>query len=90
MSTVKQRNGTGGRKSLQAGKGTGRQPPGRAGGAPPPPDELAEWVARAKEMPMVRRELVERIRAEIDSGTYETPERIEAAIDRLLEELKGS
>ena len=35
--------------------------------------------------PPIRAELVERIRREIAEGTYETPEKWEAALDRLLE-----
>ncbi len=35
----------------------------------------------------VRMDLVNRIRAEIEQGSYETPEKIEAAIDELMGEL---
>ena len=35
----------------------------------------------------VRTELINRIRAEIEEGSYETPEKVEAAIDELLAEL---
>jgi hypothetical protein len=35
----------------------------------------------------VRTELVQRIRREIAAGTYETPEKWEAALDRLLDQL---
>ena len=35
-----------------------------------------------------RAELVERVRREIAEGTYETPEKWEAALDRLLERLQ--
>lgn len=35
----------------------------------------------------VRMELVNRIRAEIEQGSYETPEKLEAAIDELLSDL---
>lgn len=36
----------------------------------------------------VRMELVNRIRSEIERGTYETPEKLEAAIDELLSDLE--
>jgi hypothetical protein len=36
----------------------------------------------------VRRELIERVRGEIAAGTYDTPERWEAALDRLLDRLE--
>jgi anti-sigma28 factor (negative regulator of flagellin synthesis) len=43
-------------------------------------------VGGAGEQPF-RSELVERVRAEIEAGTYETPARLEGAIDRLLSDL---
>ena len=52
-------------------------------------DELAEWAAKARLLPEVRRDLVERVRAEIEAGAYETPEKIEIAIDRMLDDLTG-
>ncbi len=36
----------------------------------------------------VRRQLVERIRAELAAGVYETPEKWEVALDRLLRSLE--
>jgi anti-sigma28 factor (negative regulator of flagellin synthesis) len=36
----------------------------------------------------IRWDLVERIRAEIAEGTYETPEKWQAAVDRLLDQLE--
>jgi negative regulator of flagellin synthesis FlgM len=41
------------------------------------------------EEPLFRAALVERIRREIAAGTYETPEKWEIALDRLLERLEG-
>ena len=35
----------------------------------------------------VRRELIDRVRAEIAAGTFETPDRIEATIDCILDEI---
>jgi hypothetical protein len=36
----------------------------------------------------IRTELVQRIRREIQAGTYDTPEKLEAALDRMLERLE--
>jgi len=36
----------------------------------------------------IRRDLVERVRREIQEGTYDTPEKWEAALKRLLERLE--
>ena len=49
--------------------------------------ELANVMGRLRSMPEVRRTLVERIRAEIEAGGYETPERINGTIEAVLEEL---
>ena len=38
-------------------------------------------------LPTVRRDLVDRVRAEISRGTYETPAKLEIAIEHLLEDL---
>jgi hypothetical protein len=40
--------------------------------------------------PNIRADLVRRIRSEIAAGTYETPEKWEAALDRLLDLLEGA
>jgi anti-sigma28 factor (negative regulator of flagellin synthesis) len=37
--------------------------------------------------PAIRTELVDRIRREIAAGTYDTPEKLEAALDRMLKRL---
>ncbi|MHC4663901.1 MAG: flagellar biosynthesis anti-sigma factor FlgM [Planctomycetota bacterium] len=54
------------------------------------PDK-ATYVERLREMlkeiPEVRAERLAEIRKEIEAGTYETDERINGAIDRLLDEL---
>ena len=42
---------------------------------------------RRRSSPFIRNDLVERVRREIEAGTYETPEKWEAALDRLLEHL---
>lgn len=66
--------------------------------APPPPappgresdrveiSELARELAQRE--PAFRSDLVARVRAEIESGAYETPESLEGAIDGLLNDLR--
>ncbi len=49
--------------------------------------EAAKLAAKVQELPEVRTELVEQVRAEIAEGSYETPERIDLTVDRLMEEL---
>ena len=50
--------------------------------APPGPARLLE-APRMTPDPDVRMELVARVRQEIRAGTYDTPEKLEAALDRL-------
>jgi hypothetical protein len=38
----------------------------------------------------IRRSLVERVRREIIAGTYDTPEKFEVALERLLRRLDGA
>lgn len=47
----------------------------------------AKLALKLREIPDVRTGLVAAVKAEIVAGTYETPERLEIAIDRLLEDL---
>ena len=44
-------------------------------------------AAKVHELPEVRMNLVDRIKGEIAAGTYETPERIDGTVDRLMDEL---
>jgi len=46
----------------------------------------AQLLSKINELPDVRQGLVDRVRAEIESGNYETPEKLDAAVDRLIEE----
>ena len=47
----------------------------------------ARLAAKVHALPDVRAELVQHVKAEIAAGTYETSERIERTVDRLMEEL---
>ncbi|MFP3938375.1 MAG: flagellar biosynthesis anti-sigma factor FlgM [Phycisphaerae bacterium] len=47
----------------------------------------AKLAARIQEVPEVRWDLVEKVKSEIDAGTYETPERLEIAVNRIMEDL---
>lgn len=47
----------------------------------------AEAAIQAAEAGGIRHDLVNRIRGEIAAGTYETPDKLDAALDRLLDEI---
>jgi negative regulator of flagellin synthesis FlgM len=46
-----------------------------------------EMVAQAHDLPEIREDRVAAIRAQIASGTYETPEKLDIALSRLLDEI---
>ena len=50
---------------------------------------LGQMLDGISRLPDIRHEKVEEIRQQIASGTYETPEKIQVALDRLLDELSG-
>jgi negative regulator of flagellin synthesis FlgM len=47
----------------------------------------ADFVAQARELPEIREDRVASIRAQIAAGTYETPEKLDAALSRLIDEI---
>lgn len=51
---------------------------------------VARLAAQVHELPDVRTDLVQRVKAEIAAGTYETSDRLDVALERLMEELTGS
>ena len=46
-----------------------------------------QLLDKVQQMPDVRQDLCEEVKRQIEQGTYETPERLEKAVNRLLEEL---
>ena len=51
-----------------------------------PLGQMLDGIGR---LPEIRHERVEAIRSQIASGVYETPEKMELAMDRLLDEMGG-
>ncbi|QDU88149.1 hypothetical protein Pla175_15200 [Pirellulimonas nuda] len=49
--------------------------------------EISEAARAASQSTGVRSDLVARIRSEIASGSYETPQKIDSAVERLLDQL---
>ena len=47
----------------------------------------ADLVSRAREVPDIRQDRVNQIRNQIASGTYDSAEKLDVALDRLLDEL---
>ncbi len=49
--------------------------------------DTAQLVEQAKGAPEIRQDVVDRIRGQIASGTYETEDKLDVALDRLLDEI---
>ena len=47
----------------------------------------ADLVSRVREMPAIRQDRVNELRAQIASGTYETDAKLNGALERLLDEI---
>ena len=76
-----------------------RRPPVRQVGASTPtrPSDKVEFSTQAQlkaqmlerlaDMPPVRQDLVDRVKAEIEAGNYDTPDKIDAAFSGMAEDL---
>jgi anti-sigma28 factor (negative regulator of flagellin synthesis) len=51
--------------------------------------QLATILSKMSALPPVRQELIDRVKSEIQAGTYESPEKIDAALDEMVRELLG-
>jgi len=49
--------------------------------------DAGRMVDRVRDVPEIRQERVDQIRAQIAAGTYETDEKLQIAIGRLLDEI---
>ena len=49
----------------------------------------ADMISRVHELPDIRADRVAEIRAQIEAGAYETEEKLDIAVGRLLDELVG-
>lgn len=47
----------------------------------------ASFVSQARDLPEIRYDRVADIKAKIQAGTYETPEKLDIALSRLLDEI---
>ena len=53
----------------------------------PAAQEAAHLVEQVKQVPDIRQDRVSEIQAQIAAGTYETDEKIQIAVERLLDEI---
>lgn len=50
--------------------------------------EQARLLGKLRDVPPLRQEKIDAIRQQIDDGTYETEDKLQVAIERLLEDLQ--
>ena len=48
--------------------------------------DTARFLAKLNDMPEIRSDLVERVRAQISDGKYDTPEKFDLALDAMIDE----
>ena len=49
--------------------------------------DAAQFVDQVRQMPEIRQDKIDQIRAQIAQGTYETEEKLDIAVGRLLDEI---
>jgi negative regulator of flagellin synthesis FlgM len=81
-----------GPQSISAPHGTKGVQPSATTEAPREADQLdispqADLVSRIRDLPDIRADRVASIRAEIESGSYDTDAKLDVALDRLLDEI---
>lgn len=47
---------------------------------------MAQYLRQLSDLPAIRVELVARVRDQIDSGVYDTPTKLQSALDELIDE----
>jgi hypothetical protein len=50
---------------------------------------MASYLNTLRSLPEVRQDLIDRVREEIASGAYDTPEKVEQALDAIQEDLQA-
>lgn len=51
--------------------------------------QVASMLSKLKNLPEVRQDLVAKVRAELAAGTYDTEEKLDGALDALLDDIEG-
>jgi negative regulator of flagellin synthesis FlgM len=92
---IRRTDGVGGPGGTGRIEGSRPTPPPAPAGGPARPhgadrveiSNVARFLGAANNLPPVRQEKIDRLKEEIAKGGYETPDRIEKAVERLLDEL---
>lgn len=51
--------------------------------------QVASMLSKLKNLPEVRQDLVAKVRAELAAGTYNADDKLDAALDALLDDIEG-
>lgn len=51
--------------------------------------EASRLLARLRGLPEIRQDLVDQVRAQIEAGTYETDEKLDVAIEAMLDDVES-
>lgn len=83
---------TGGSSPINPLKGPTEVKPGEAASALAPQDEVqissvGKMLDDISRTPGIREERIAQIKAEIEAGTYDTPEKLELALSRMLDQI---
>ncbi len=49
--------------------------------------DLARMMGKIGQLPAIRHEMVAQVKAQIDAGTYDSPQKLDIAVDRLIDDL---
>lgn len=49
--------------------------------------DMAYYMSQLRSLPPVRQDLIDQVRSQINSGTYDTPQKVDAAIEAMFDDL---
>ena len=49
--------------------------------------DMAYYMSQLRSLPPVRQDLIDQVRSQVEAGTYETPQKIDAAIEAMFDDL---
>jgi negative regulator of flagellin synthesis FlgM len=50
---------------------------------------LSPWLTKLKQLPAVRQDLVDQVRGQIANGSYDTPEKLDQALNSMIDETQS-
>lgn len=50
---------------------------------------MAYYMSQLRSLPPVRQDLIDQVRSQVEAGTYETPQKLDAAIEAMFDDLNS-